>query len=204
MKVKKHENLVKVLETWGGDKMIEYSAALTRDNSTMRNPESGIKSMWKRGHTGPFETSGATIEITAPKFTFYQWHRHRTQSYNEVSLRVVPIEGYDENNFWFPEKTVNINAYEDAYKCAVNIYMGLVRNGEPLEQARAVLPDGIMKRMIATANLVNWFRFLDKRTHPSAQADIRAYAFLIKDLLKKEFPIAVAAWEGANKNKEMV
>lgn len=41
--------------------------------------------LWKNAHTTPFEMAGAIIEVQAPIFVFREWHRHRTQSYNEMS-----------------------------------------------------------------------------------------------------------------------
>ncbi len=35
------------------------------------------------------------IEVKAPIFVFREWHRHRTQSYNEMSARYIPLP--DEN-----------------------------------------------------------------------------------------------------------
>lgn len=32
-----------------------------------------------------------TIEVKAPIFVFREWHRHRTQSYNEMSARYAPL-----------------------------------------------------------------------------------------------------------------
>src|SRR6185312_5363267 len=41
--------------------------------------------LWKNKHATPFEMTGMTIEVQAPIFVFREWHRHRTQSYNEMS-----------------------------------------------------------------------------------------------------------------------
>src|SRR6478752_6448586 len=35
-------------------------------------------------HATPFEFAGAVVEIQAPILVFREWHRHRTQSYNEM------------------------------------------------------------------------------------------------------------------------
>lgn len=43
--------------------------------------------LWKNQHLSPFEMAGMELEIQAPIFVFREWHRHRTQSYNELSAR---------------------------------------------------------------------------------------------------------------------
>src|SRR3990167_3384931 len=42
-------------------------------------------------HATPFEFAGMVIEVQAPIFVFREWHRHRTQSYNEMSARYTPL-----------------------------------------------------------------------------------------------------------------
>src|SRR5262245_19869313 len=50
-------------------------------------------------HATPFEFSGLVIEVQAPIFVFREWHRHRTQSYNEMSARYAKLpELYYEPN----------------------------------------------------------------------------------------------------------
>src|SRR5213595_1562338 len=51
--------------------------------------------LYKNQHATPFEMAGLVIEVKAPIFVFREWHRHRTQSYNEMSARYVPLP--DEN-----------------------------------------------------------------------------------------------------------
>src|SRR5262245_31235118 len=45
----------------------------------------------KPQHATPFEMGGMVIEVQAPIFVFREWHRHRTQSYNEMSARYTPL-----------------------------------------------------------------------------------------------------------------
>jgi hypothetical protein len=50
-----------------------------------------LRYLWENKHTTPFEMAGMTIEIQAPIFVFREWHRHRTQSYSELSARYTPL-----------------------------------------------------------------------------------------------------------------
>ena len=55
-----------------------------------------LKYLYDNKHSTPFEFAGMVIEVKAPIFIFRQWHRHRTQSYNEMSARYgeIPNENY--------------------------------------------------------------------------------------------------------------
>ena len=46
-------------------------------------------------HTSPFEFAGAVIRVQAPIFVFREWHRHRTQSYSEISARYTPLPDFN-------------------------------------------------------------------------------------------------------------
>ena len=45
-------------------------------------------------HKTPFEFAGMVIEVQAPIFVFRECHRHRTQSYNDMSARYAPIPDF--------------------------------------------------------------------------------------------------------------
>lgn len=47
--------------------------------------------LYTHKHMTPFEGSGLKFEIKAPIMVFREWHRHRTQSYNEMSGRYIEI-----------------------------------------------------------------------------------------------------------------
>lgn len=49
-----------------------------------------LKYLYDHKHDTPFEFAGMVIEVQAPIFVFREWHRHRTQSYNEMSARYTP------------------------------------------------------------------------------------------------------------------
>jgi thymidylate synthase (FAD) len=71
-----------------------------------------------------------------------------------------------------------------------NLFPGTAR-----ELARSVMPLGAYSSFIWKQNLHNLFHFLGLRADPHAQAEIRAYAEAILDLIRPLFPVAVEAWE---------
>src|ERR1700689_3525097 len=50
-----------------------------------------LRFLYENKHSTPFEMAGLTVEVQAPIFVFREWHRHRTQSYSEMSARYTPL-----------------------------------------------------------------------------------------------------------------
>lgn len=166
--------------------------------------------LYKNRHMTPFEMAGMTIEVQAPIFVFREWHRHRTQSYNELSARYTELP----NLMYMPSRerlaagfqsTVNkqgseartlsdydyqmlTNTIWSAFQAARASYDELLRAGVSREIARVVIPVAQFSRMRASANLRNWLAFLTLRTDPAAQWEIRQYANEVATLIKANFP----------------
>lgn len=166
----------------------------------------------KPPHASPFEFAGMVIEVQAPIFVFREWHRHRTQSYNEMSARYAPlpdlnyvpdiermIMGPDQKNKQAGKlKDAGDMTYEKAdvfqlqiiemYDAAQKLYEQMLAAGMSKEIARIVLPVGRYSRMRASANLRNWLAFLTLRMDPGAQWEIRQFANVVGKIIEKEFP----------------
>jgi thymidylate synthase (FAD) len=181
-----------------------------------------LRYLYENAHATPFEMAGAIVEVKAPIFVFREWHRHRTQSYNEMSARYTPLP--DENYIptverlmmtsvgnkqaqgikpvilqesdadTFRTQLASIYAEQEAaYKAALSFNI-------PKELARILLPVGRYSRMRASANLRNWLGFLRLRCAPNAQWEIRQYADALGNLLSEIFPRTLALW-GESKNE---
>jgi hypothetical protein len=50
-----------------------------------------LRRLWMMKHATPFEMGGLILECQAPIMVYREWHRHRTQSYNEMSARYTPL-----------------------------------------------------------------------------------------------------------------
>jgi hypothetical protein len=83
----------------------------------------------KPPHATPFEFAGVVIEVQAPIFVFREWHRHRTQSYNEMSARYAPLTG--------PELRANKGAMS-AQLNQMNKQAGTLKGAAPVEDMRPV------------------------------------------------------------------
>jgi thymidylate synthase (FAD) len=217
MKVLDHGE-VRLVDSMGGDLSIARSARVSYDaawraGEDEKGDERLIKYLWKNGHNTPFESVYFTFFVQAPIFVFRQWHRHRTQSYNEVSARYTELpELYyvpnaaqmgvqSKDNKQMREMIPNPHALEareliDAQcKHAFQTYKELLAKGIPRELARSVLPVNTYSKMFASMNLNNLFRFLGERLHPHAQYEIRVYAQEMLELARNIAPIAVGLFE---------
>lgn len=200
-----------------GDQYCEYAGGVAGPCSTCKGTGEVegdtklLRYLYTHKHMTPFEMAGAIFEIQAPIFVFREWHRHRSQSYNELSARYTPLP--DVNYVPSVERLlVNSQSNKQAgvisgaeeltpeaaemfrlelqgiYSKAEQIYQGALQNGVPKELARVLLPVGRYSRMRASANLRNWLQFLSLRQDTSAQWEIRQYANVVADLLTEKFP----------------
>lgn len=175
-----------------------------------RGDEKLLAYLWTHKHHTPFEMAGLTLEIQAPIFVFREWHRHRTQSYNELSARYtqLPDVNYvptvdrilqkggsnrqaqsvsgrpvteDEAQAWIAQ-------LEASYRLTQGLYRAGLDWGIPKELARLPVPVGRYSRMRASANLRNWLAFLTLRMDPAAQWEIQQYANVVADIVRQHFP----------------
>ena len=175
--------------------------------------------LWKFKHATPFEMAGLVVEVQAPIMVFREWHRHRTQSYNEMSARYVPLpdvnyipsverllinsktnkqagtvagsaELTEERAEWFRGALAKTyNEQQDVYETALSA-------GVPKELARIHLPVGRYSRMRASANLRNWLAFLTLRMDSAAQWEIRQYANAVGAIIAEKFPRTWSLFNG--------
>jgi thymidylate synthase (FAD) len=175
-----------------------------------------LRYLWEHKHATPFEMAGLVVEVQAPIFVFREWHRHRTQSYNELSARYTPLP---DLNYVPTVERLMLNAggtnkqagtvggaatlteayaeqfrweLEKKYVVAEELYQWALRNGIPKELARIHIPVGRYSRMRASANLRNWLAFLTLRMATEAQWEIRQYANAVGALVAERFP---RTWE---------
>ena len=216
--------LIRLIDHMGGDLSIVRNARVSYDAEWRAGEDKGsdkklINYLYRNGHNTPFESVTVTFEVKAPIFVFRQWHRHRTQSYNELSARYkeLPEEFYVPDldqistqstdnkqmrtNERHPEAERFRNLIIKANEHSFEIYHDLIKQGCPRELARTVLPVGTYSHMFATANLHNWFRFLGERLHPHAQYEIRVYAKEILNFLDSIAPAAVNAFRDSLSNQ---
>lgn len=209
---------IRLVEAWGSDERIIESARMSTAKGSLGwgTPEAPgdeklLKFLWDKQHATPFEMAGLVIEVKAPIVVFREWHRHRTQSFNEMSARYVPLP--DESYVPSVERVLMGNqgttnkqaqgsgrAYTEAdalgwlaelgavYEHAQQVYAAGLALGIPKELARLPVPVARYSAMRASANLRNWLGFLKLRCDPAAQWEIRQYADALAGIVRKVFP----------------
>ncbi len=171
-----------------------------------------LQHLYDNNHSTPFEFAGMVLEVQAPIFVFREWHRHRTQSYNEMSARYAPLpaEQYrpslerclQVNSSTGDKQAANVGGIEldaehamkwlamldHAYAVADEAYRFGLTIGIAKEVARCPMPVGQYSRMRASANLRNWLAFVMLRSDPKAQWEIRQFANSVGEIIEMKFP----------------
>lgn len=209
---------VRLVDHMGSDLSISRNARVSYDAEWRAGEDEGsdarlINYLYNNGHNTPFEAVTLTFEVKAPIFVFRQWHRHRTQSYNELSARYRELP----EEFYIPEatqittqstdnkqmRTDEVHPEAELFRqlmrenneVTFTKYKQMIADGCPRELARSILPVSTYSHMFATMNLNNLFKFLAERLHPHAQYEIRVYAEAMLELIKDVAPVAVAAFK---------
>jgi thymidylate synthase (FAD) len=173
-----------------------------------------LRYLYVNKHSTPFEMAGLTVEIQAPILVFRQWHRHRTQSYNEMSARYTPLpntnymptvdrcivvhgsnkqaRGSNQRTPTHEEVLAWLESLQASYDLSEQVYQAGLEIGIPKEVARCPVPVARYSRMRASANLRNWLAFLTLRMDSHAQEEIRVYADAVGAFIQESFP---RTWE---------
>lgn len=210
--------LKELMSEVSGGGVVAYGPANTHDWRVIEGDEKLLRYLWDHHHTTPFEMAGLTVEVMAPIMVFREWHRHRTQSYNEMSARYTPLP--DVNylptierckltsktnrqaqglNLMEPKDTeieVWLGMLEDCYKVAQAAYEFGLKVGVPKELARLSVPVARYSKMRASTDLWNWLHFLRLRMDEGAQWEIRQFAIAVGHIIGGLFPRTWALFEG--------
>ena len=207
------KGFVTLLDVMGDDRSIAKAARVSYDRHDDKGYERLVTFLMKHEHTSPFEMVEFKFMVKAPMFIARQWFRHRTGSYNEISLRYTKPTAPE---FYIPTKfrgqaldnkqasvegTVDESHFaelaarmEEAYASSVKTYEWLLEQGVAREQARSVLPVGIYTKYIYKTDLHNLLRFIRLRAAPNAQWEIQQYARAIVKLITPYVPVTMKAF----------
>lgn len=209
---------VKFIDQMGSDESV-IEAARMSVNKGFQNWEQDaelLEYLYANHHMTPFECGGELqIEVKAPIFIFRQWHRHRTQSFNEMSARYtkMPDEHYlpEIDRLTIQSKTNRqssskellpfeirndfLKEIENQQKDVYEYYKKSVKNKFSKEIARLNCPVSRYSKMRAKTDLRNWLNFLNLRLHDHAQWEIREYANAVSEIIKYFWPRTYSLFE---------
>jgi thymidylate synthase (FAD) len=169
--------------------------------------------LMRERHGTPFEHNAFRFHVRCPIFVAREWMRHRTNSFNEFSLRYAKAT----DDFYVPEpedvrtQVGKPGAYssepvdeelaqrtreelQEVYDHAYATYERLVEAGVARELARSVLPVGAYTQFYWTVNARSLMNFLSLRNAPAAQLEIRRYAEAVEAFFAARMPVTYAAF----------
>ena len=171
-----------------------------------------IKYLARHNHWTPFPHAFVTLRFKAPIAIHAQCVKHQigfvmnTVSRRYVSdkpelfipdFRLAPEgsvkqgsgEVHPDNAHW------QVN-YEDLMNKAVDLYLMMIDGDVAPEQARFVLPQGVMTEWVWSGSLQAWARFYTQRIDPHAQQEIQYLAREVDKIVGALYPVAWDALTG--------
>ncbi len=211
------KGFVRLVDYYGSDQRIVQSARVSYGDGTKSVSQDGalIDYLLRHQHTSPFEQVVFTFHVKMPIFVARQWVRHRMGRMNEVSGRysVMRDEFYvPEDSCIAKQSTDNKQgrcseplpqdeaeefrrAFEAGQKLSYEAYSKMLDKGLAREIARINLPLSLYTEFYWQMDLHNLFHFLKLRLDSHAQYEIREYAKVILEMVRKVCPMATSSFE---------
>ena len=191
--------------------LIAFCARVSNPSNQFNNETSEklIRYLVRHQHWSPLEMVSACMEITTTRDIARQILRHRSFSFQEFSQRYADptkdlefvtrsgrlqdpknrqnsIEHADHllENEWYRAQQRVIYAAQREYEWAI-------KNGIAKEQARAVLPEGLIQsRLYMNGTLRSWIHFIELRSANGTQKEHQLIALACAQAIAAIFPMA--------------
>jgi thymidylate synthase (FAD) len=191
--------------------LVAYCARVSNPSNQINSEtaEKLIKYLIKHQHWSPLEMATMCLEIETTRDIARQILRHRSFSFQEFSQRyadptkdlefsVRKARLQDPNNRQNSIEGVDVMLqYEwdkrqrDFIEQARNLYTWAIKNGIAKEQARAVLPEGlIMSRMYMSGSLRSWIHYIQLRSGNGTQKEHMEIAKECAKVIAEVFPLS--------------
>jgi thymidylate synthase (FAD) len=196
--------------------LIAYCARVSNPSNQLNTETSDklIKYLVKHQHWSPLEMVSACIEITTTRDIARQILRHRSFSFQEFSQRYADptkdlsfvrrdARKQDTKN---RQNSIELDIQNDdadrflAYQweqmqnkvieTAKNAYTWAIEKGIAKEQARAVLPEGLIQsKLYVSGTIRSWIHYCELRSGPETQKEHREIAIACAEVIAKIFPM---------------
>jgi thymidylate synthase (FAD) len=191
--------------------LIAYCARVSNPSNQLNTDTSEklIRYLVKHQHWSPLEMVSACLEITTTRDIARQILRHRSFSFQEFSQRYAdPTKDLNfvlrEARLQDPKNRQNSVAtdnlalaawWEERQKQVIeeakNAYEWAIANGIAKEQARAVLPEGLIEsRLYMNGTLRSWIHFIELRSGHGTQKEHMEVARACAEVITKIFPMS--------------
>ena len=191
--------------------LIAYCARVSNPSNQFNSETSEklIRYLVKHAHWSPLEMVSACVEITTTRDIARQILRHRSFSFQEFSQRYadptkdlkfvtrearlqdpknrqnsVEVDDHLLQNEWYRAQQRVIYAAQREYEWAI-------ANGIAKEQARAVLPEGLIEsRLYMNGTLRSWIHFIELRSGNGTQKEHQLVALACAKAIAAIFPMS--------------
>ena len=209
---------VRVIDYMGDDAAVVQAARVSYGRGTRRVQDDAglIDYLMRHRHSTPFEMCEIKYHVKLPIFVARQWIRHRTANVNEYSARYSVLD----REYYLPapehlaaqsssnrqgrgavlsatqaEQVLRL-LREDAERCHAHYEEMLDLDGIGLarELARIDLTLATYTQWYWKIDLHNLFHFLSLRADAHAQFEIRAYAEVMLETVRRWVPLAFDAF----------
>ena len=209
---------VELIDYMGNDDSIVNAARVSfnrmAEHFTAEQNADLIRYLAEHKHEIPFAHTAITLRMKAPISIRTQCFKHKVGFVeNEVSRRYVKSEpelfvptfrhtptgnvkqgsgvelGLADQEIWR-------HIYETQCKNMIDLYLSMVEQGVAPEQARFVLPQGVMTEWVWTGSLLAFARFYNLRSSSHAQKEIQELASMVSKEIEPLFPIGWVALTG--------
>ena len=191
--------------------VVAYCARVSNPDNQINSETSEklLKSLIREKHWSPFEMVSICMEIETTRDIARQILRHRSFSFQEFSqryadpndalgweLREARLQDFKnrQNSIEVEDNSLQQKwlGQQDLVKLqAVKAYTWALEMGIAKEQARAVLPEGLMQsRIYMNGTLRSWIHYIELRSSNGTQKEHREIAHACADEIIKIFPMA--------------
>ena len=191
--------------------LIAYCARVSNPSNQLNTDTSEklIRYLVRHQHWSPLEMVSACLEITTTRDIARQILRHRSFSFQEFSQRYAdPTKDLNfvtrEARLQDPKNRQNSVATDDqalenewfraqqrVIYAAKREYEWAIKNGIAKEQARAVLPEGLIEsRLYMNGTLRSWIHFIELRSSNGTQKEHQEVAVACAEVIARIFPMA--------------
>jgi thymidylate synthase (FAD) len=190
--------------------LIAFSARVSNPSNQMNKDTNQklLKYLAKHKHWSPFEMVSACIEINTTRDIARQILRHRSFSFQEFSQRYAnPVEELEfvtrearlqdkknrQNSIENTELALDMGwkrKQEEVIKVCKEAYEWAIENDVAKEQARVVLPEGLIKsRLYMNGTIRSWIHFIELRSANGTQKECMEVARECAKAITKIFPM---------------
>jgi thymidylate synthase (FAD) len=196
--------------------LIAYCARVSNPSNQLNTETSDklIKYLVKHQHWSPLEMVSACIEITTTRDIARQILRHRSFSFQEFSQRYADptkdlsfvLRDARKQDTKNRQNSIELDLTNDADRFlaagweniqrgvtqkALEAYEWAIANGIAKEQARVVLPEGLIEsRLYMNGTLRSWIHFIELRSANGTQKEHQEVAVACARVIAKIFPLA--------------